>query len=485
MLDETRDECGRSGELPQRAHATDRRWFNWLWFGCAVLTVAIAFPGHLGVDSLQQLEAALEHRFYAWHPPAMVAVWIVLNLAIKGPFLMLALQVFAWWLGLDLIARRVFEGTPARRSACLLAIGLFPPCFGHIIHVSKDAQMMSMLVLGVGVLFASEGRRANWPLWAGALAILYGSAVRYNGVAAAPPFVVWIALLLRDRPFANGSRLKQSWMSIAVTVALLGGPFALNAVLLPRNAGETPLTQTVYFDLVGISSLTNENLLPRPQGIVPRSEDEIDRLYASGWGRIFSDPRNRLALRGPNAARAREIWRSAVLASPLAYLDHRLHTFAIATGLSALDYGTIPRDWRRIDISFPEHGLEVHWERTPFSMFARSWLGFTVERFSGLFRSWRYLGLAGLALLGFAIFALRGHPVPIRTALLLSSAWLYSGTYLFVGGQPEMRFHLWSVAAVLLAAVFLLYEIRDSRRVPIGRAGRAADFGGDLPHTAL
>ena len=44
--------------------------------------------------------------------------------------------------------------------------------------------------------------------------------------------------------------------------------------------------------------------------------------------------------------------------------------------------------------------------------------------------------------------------------LLLSSACLYSGTYFFAGGQTNLRFHLWSVTAVVLAAAFLVPELR-------------------------
>ncbi|HIE70194.1 MAG TPA: hypothetical protein EYP98_08435 [Planctomycetes bacterium] len=53
MPDETRVARERSGERKWRLRAP-----SWLWVGCAALTVAVAFPGHLGVDSSQQLEAA-------------------------------------------------------------------------------------------------------------------------------------------------------------------------------------------------------------------------------------------------------------------------------------------------------------------------------------------------------------------------------------------------------------------------------------------
>ena len=163
-----------------------------------------------------------------------------------------------------------------------------------------------------------------------------------------------------------------------------------------------------------------------------------------------------------SAERFREAWREAILSHPLAYLAHRWHTFAIATGVTDLAgfYVTIPWDWTRVELHYPRHGLAVSWERSGFSLLVRSWLGAAVENLPGLFRSWRYLLLAGIGLVVCATRGARGRGWPVRSMLLLSSACLYSGTYFFAGGQTNLRFHLWSVTAVVLAAAFLVHELR-------------------------
>ena len=162
------------------------------------------------------------------------------------------------------------------------------------------------------------------------------------------------------------------------------------------------------------------------------------------------------------------MWRSALLTSPGTYLRHRLYTFGIATGLidGPKAYVTIPWSWKRVELFFPSHGLEVRSGRSPLSKLVRVWLGWTVEHFPILFRSWPYLLLGGLLLAGSALQRLRGAPIPVpnRALLLLSSAWLYSGTYLVAGGQPNLRFHLWSVAACAIALLLLLRELRTPRR---------------------
>ena len=140
----------------------------WLCGALTLLIVAVGFPGHLGADSLLQMQASLEGRTYRWHPPLMVAVWRLCNLLIEGPFLMLLLQAWAWSLGVALVARRAFPERTGVRSAAFLAIGLLPVCFGHLVHISKDAQMMAFLTLAVGLLFhfdEGEPRAAPrcWP----------------------------------------------------------------------------------------------------------------------------------------------------------------------------------------------------------------------------------------------------------------------------------------------------------------------------------
>ena len=435
---------------------------TWLCAVCIGLTLAVGFPGHLGIDSRQQLEAALAGSFYAWHPPAMAAVWMFANALVKGPFLMLLLQVTAWWLGLAWIARSLFPGRRAWQLAFFLGVGLFPPCFGHVTHISKDAQMMSALVLGVGVLVRFERNEHPWPLWAALAALLYGSAVRYNGTAAVLPFVLWIPLCLSKGPLAAFDPPLRRRVVLASGVVLLAGSFAINAVLLPADAGETPMTQTVAYDLMGLSARTDRDLLPAIDGAPQRTAAEYDAVYARGWTKYFAKPENRIALGAAHAERFREAWREAILSHPLAYLAHRWHTFAIATGFTDLAgfYVTIPWDWTRVELHYPRHGLEVSWERSGFSLLVRSWLGAAVENLPGLFRSWRYLLLAGIGLVVCATRGARGRGWPVRSMLLLSSACLYSGTYFFAGGQTNLRFHLWSVTAVVLAAAFLVHELR-------------------------
>ncbi|MCH2171318.1 hypothetical protein MK489_11090 [Myxococcota bacterium] len=442
----------------------------WLCGALTLLIVAVGFPGHLGADSLLQMQASLEGRTYRWHPPLMVAVWRLCNLLIEGPFLMLLLQAWAWSLGVALVARRAFPERTGVRSAAFLAIGLLPVCFGHLVHISKDAQMMAFLTLAVGLLFhfdEGEPRSAprRWPVLALPLILVYASGVRYNSLAALPPLVVWMVLLW-ERGTLRGITTPRKVRNLTLGAALvsLTGAWIAGWALKPDVDDGTPLSQTLIFDILGVSARSGHNYLPLAHDGAALSPEKIDDWYAQGWRPLFRRPEVRAALHPAAAPHVTATWFEAVTQQPLSYAHHRLSAFATSTGFSPPKgaYITLPPQWDSVDFSFPEHGLQTRWSRSWLSQICASALEWAKDGFPGAFRAWRYLLLAGgLGGLCAILTRRRGDRYP-RTLLLLASALLYSSSYLVLAGAPNLRFHLWSVAAVVLALPVFLYEFRTS-----------------------
>src|SRR5689334_4412165 len=71
------------------------------------LFAAYAYPGLMSMDSFDQLEEARAGFFTDSHPPAMAALWSIVDRLLPGPFGMLLLQSIPFVIGLYLILCRV------------------------------------------------------------------------------------------------------------------------------------------------------------------------------------------------------------------------------------------------------------------------------------------------------------------------------------------------------------------------------------------
>src|SRR5580704_13911273 len=81
--------------------------------------VMYAFPGYMSYDSVHQLAQARDGALGDWHPPAMAALWRLVEIVIAGPLGMVLLQIGCFVIGVYLVLVRVL---PARiADACTVA----------------------------------------------------------------------------------------------------------------------------------------------------------------------------------------------------------------------------------------------------------------------------------------------------------------------------------------------------------------------------
>src|SRR4051812_32316639 len=103
------------------------------------LFVFYAFPGYMSNDSCDQLLDARGQAFSDAHPPVMAAEWLILDMIIAGPVLMLLVQGALFLGGLASLLRHVLAPRAAALAAVLIL--LFPPVMTTMAVIWKDSQM--------------------------------------------------------------------------------------------------------------------------------------------------------------------------------------------------------------------------------------------------------------------------------------------------------------------------------------------------------
>ena len=170
----------------------------------AVVLVVYAFPGYMSYDSVHQLDQARAGSLGDWHPPAMAALWRIVELVIAGSLGMLLLQIGCFVIGVYLLLQRVL---PARiAAACTVAIAWFPPIAATLAVIWKDSQMVAYCVLGAALI--GSPRRGTRLAGLGLLAL--GSAMRHNAFTITFPLVL-LAYAAPSRRFATAC---VAWVAI-------------------------------------------------------------------------------------------------------------------------------------------------------------------------------------------------------------------------------------------------------------------------------
>jgi hypothetical protein len=446
--------------------------------------VALHFPGVMNNDSAGQYREALSGRYGDWHPPIMAWLWGVVHVFADGPAPMLVLHLALYWLGFGLFAdglRR--SGHPRLAPAATLA-GAFPPFLYVNAQVVKDVGMAVSWLAAAGALywFRVQQRRVPWPAAVAiGLLLFYGTMVRTNAVFGLGPLLL---LALAPKSWLRNARL----MIAAVVVAVVALPAGMVANRVLFNPVPEHAVQSLFlFDLMGIAVHTGD-----PSVIAPRAtfaRDELRACYSPYWWDSLSEWGTCAAkVNRPHAGISTHPeglpsqWLKTIAQHPLAYAEHRLKHFN-----SALLFLVPPKHIRLT----PEYRtgdpkvkpLEVVTERDVRLDIVR-------KNFAIWPATW-------LALAGCLLFLLRHEPPVTGVAagrVLAVSALGYSGAYLLIGVATDMRYHYWSLLAVLLALLValptLLRQWRERRGpllacaggvgavVVLGTLARLADFRG-------
>ncbi|NPC57289.1 glycosyltransferase family protein [Caenimonas soli] len=446
--------------------------------------VVLHFPGTMTNDSINQYAEAISGRYTDWHPPVMAWLWSLLRLVGDGPAPFLLLHLALYWAGFGLIADGTRRAGYPRMALLIALAGAFPPFLYLNANVVKDVGMVSFWLAAIGLLFWFRAQDRRIPVLVGvavAALVLYGTLVRSNAIFALGPLLMYA---LAPARWLRSTRL----MAGAVVIAVLAVPAAQQANRLLFNPQtRDPVHSLFLFDLMGIAAHEGDPSLVEPRATL--SAADLKACYTpywwdslSPWGRCASRvhrPDTDHATVGEGLAAQ---WAKTIVAHPVAYAVHRLKHFN-----SAVLFAVPPKhirltpEYRTGDPAFPP--MEIVTERD---------LKFDLLRKNPFI--WPVTWMVwGAVLLAFLARRPATHPVLLARVLVVSALG-YSLAYLVVGVATDMRYHYWTLIAMLVATLLAMPQLVQGLRersvpllaglaavglvVAIGVATRLLDFQG-------
>jgi len=409
------------------------------------------WPGVMTWDSIRQYDQALSGRFDDWHPPLMNWIWRQLLPLAHGPAPMLVLQLAVYALGYGLLIGWALNRRRPRLAVALAAASLLPVAVALMATIVKDSLMAALLLAAAGLLAWKRPQRGWLLALVAAALVAVACALRFNGFLAGAPLLV--ALLpepLRRTPL----RILATGLA-ATAVLVLPLPFA-NHLLKAAPSG-VGLSLVIY-DLGGITLNTGQDAFP---ALPVKDPVAVNRIcYTPVRWDPYADWGDDACTIGFDALqpvfqerriRPTQLWARTILAHPVAYAEHRLQHFNLNTRFLVKGEVDRPVHDRSEDNPWSAQvtpnpllhtvdALAVASEATPLN-----WPAF-------------WIALA----LGVAILAPR---LPSRRLILplALSALLYGLGYAAVSVSSELRYHLWTMIAALLAACVTAADLPEAR----------------------
>jgi hypothetical protein len=420
---------------------------------------AIFWPGVAMYDTVAQYGQVLSNDVDDWHPPIMVRLWQALRPLAAGDAPMFVLQVALYATGFALVVAALVRNGRWRAAIATAVLALSPLLLGWQMVVLKDGQMLGALLVAFGIVAhhrLADRRVPALAVGVAALLIAYATLVRTNAVFATVPLAV---LLL-----PTGKRLLLSAI-VAVASSLI--VIAATPVLNHRLLGAAPSgveKSLPLFDLAAIAVTT------------PASPSPFTRAERAGIVRkhcvksFFWDPLGDPAACGPITERFNEEsdgklyidLAREVAAHPLAYAGHRLRHW------NSTERWLVPPN-------LPEAGPPDESEqndaglRTPRSPLMPAWQSVAAAE-AGTPLGWPILWTFGGLLLLPIAWVRRREPHGGLAFALLASAIVLEASFLVVSIASDLRYHLWTIAAVPLALILLSRSLRLSRPAWFGSA---------------
>ena len=428
----------------------------------ALLQAALYWPGIMIWDSIRQYREALNGRFDDWHPPILDWLWRQLTAIGPGPATMLVLQLLLYWGGYALL---VAWAARQGRRALAVALGLcalFPLALALIGVVMKDSLMAATLIAATGLIAWTLTGRASWARIPAILLLLFAAAVRFNAVLACLPLLI--------------AALPASWRATPVRLAVSAiAGLALLLLVLPAVNGALRARPTgvalslVIFDLGGITENSRTNVFPPVPGIddpVAVNHGCYDPVEWDPYSWWVDEPcaigfTNLVPALYRTGESPYRLWLRAIAAHPIAYAKHRLAHFNANSRFLVR---------REIAKPVPDQSDPNPWNyriQPTASISALDQLVTDLEATPLEWPIW-WMGLAaGLLLLA--------PSLPSRSLItaLASSSLLYGLGYLVLSVASEMRYHLWTMMAALVAAVLAAGDLARLPRLPMRRLAAA------------
>jgi hypothetical protein len=423
------------------------------------LTLRIFWPGVMTWDSTYVYSYIAAGQAGDWQSPLMTALWAVIDPIAPGAGSMFLLIAATYWLAFAVPALVLARRSPWLGPATLL-LALAPPAFVFVGIIWRDILFAAawLLAAGLGFAVAERPARCGRRLAAQALALAllaFGFLLRPNGLFAAP---ILAAYLVWPERF-DLRRAALLYVPTAAALAVLV-PLVYYGLLGAKH--EHALHAIFVFDLGGITHFTGVNQFPVTWNPQEAAMVTSGCYQPTDWDIYWTHPRCGFVMAKIDDAKLfgspalMQAWLHAVVAHPLAYLEHRVAvTVHFLTGQNLTMW--------TLDVAHPEHTLfpDNRWFWTLKAL--HDALLPTPAFRAG---TWLLLCVLWLAL------AWRRRATPAGAFLVgtCGSAAVYMATFLPVGVAGDFRYALWAVLAGLAGATVLAARVPAPDRAAAGAA---------------
>lgn len=413
--------------------------------GGALLIAFAYWPGLTTWDSARQFGEAVSGAIDDWHPPVMQMLWRSLLWIQVGPAPMLVVQLVLYWGGLALLAREMRRRGQGAIGRVLLACGFLPLALALMGAILKDSLMAASLMVTTGLL-AVHLRRGGWVPRLIAIALLFfAAALRFNAFCACLPLLIaflppswwrtWPRLLLAS--------------AIGALLLLAAMPVANQLIGAKRSGVELSL---VIFDLGGITERSGVNVFPAELDVADPVRVN-HRCYRPDKWDSYSDWVNPECPLGytawnddvaPDGVKPYPVWLHAIAAHPLAYAEHRLAHFVRSVRIVPVPDAIE----RPVQVVSAPNAWNFHVTPNPALRLIDTLAVASAHTPLGWPIVWIALAIGALIV--------GGNSANARLAVPLAlSSILYGCGYLVMSVAVELRYHLWTELAALMATVLV------------------------------
>jgi hypothetical protein len=430
------------------------------------LSLVVFWPGIALYDSVDQYAQAVSGAYEDWHPPIMARLWSLFQPWWPGTAPMLVVQLGLYWLGIGLIAAACARRSRGGGGWVVIAIGGFLLLSGWMGAILKDAQMVAATTAAIGIVGWFRIAQRPLPVWATAAAsvlLLYAGLLRANAVFAIVP----LALALSGWLGIGGWKKRAAATLAAILLIIAVSPVVNHRLLGAQSTGiEKSL---LVYDISGIAARTGAGAVALGPESIPTgsagkrcySPVEWDGLVAAGCpGAVL--------MNRPTAAVA-QLWAVTILRHPLAYAIHRLAHFNATMRLFVPPF--LPHAVSPVDSEPNVLGLGVR------ARPALELLHAVASRAAALPPGWPALWLALDLVALWAAARAASDPLRDLAFALSLSALAMGASFLAVSIASDLRYHMWTMLASMLAFPLLASAGALNRRHAFAAAAILAVIG--------
>lgn len=336
-------------------HGARERLIDWglvaLAVALALLAVAAHAPGHVSMDSSEQLYEAATGRSVSWSPPFMSALLHWLGGGARATTAFVAACAALTYGGIVLAALAGRRSRPARfglvRGLAILVLIANPLVFLHVGIVWKDVLLAGLLATSGGLLLVAahgDGGRRSLAAALALVALVPLLLVRQQGVVLAPALVATAAGLLAGPLRDPGSA--RWWLRWAAVVGLYGllcaGTMHAVRQAIEESGDKSTAVGLAAVQRYDLAGMLATGVAPReglPPGLAtPAFTAAVKRAYsADRIDFVLNDPTVVAGFHGLDGPTVARVFGDQVRARPGTYLLVKARQFGWLLGLYRID----------------------------------------------------------------------------------------------------------------------------------------------------